>query len=335
MRADYVLRRLGIFVLIVWAAATINFFIPRISGQDPVGERLMKQASAGGYVHAGIEDMVKTYNQKFGLDRPLWQQYLTYLGDVARFDFNYSIANYPQRVIAIIANALPWSIGLLAVVTLFAFAIGSFLGALLAWPKTPRFFLNFLGPPLIMLSAIPYYLLGLILLFILAFQARLLPFAGAYEAGTIPALSWAFARNVLRHAILPAGSIILSAVGFWALGMRAMMISVQREDFMTLGEAKGLKNRTLFLHYAVRNALLPQITSLALSMGYVVSGAVLVEVVFAYPGIGLVLYQAIREVDYTLIQGVLFIIIVAIALSTLILDLILPLLDPRITYRGT
>ena len=138
---------------------------------------------------------------------------------------------------------------------------------------------------------------------------------------------------MLHHSTLPALSIILASIGFWALGMRAMMVTTQGEDYMTFAEAKGLKDRTLFCRYAIRNALLPQTTALALTLGHIVSGAVLVEVVFAYPGIGTVLYHAIREFDYFLIQGIIFLIIVSIALATLILDLIYPLLDPRITYR--
>ena len=156
---------------------------------------------------------------------------------------------------------------------------------------------------------------------------------GGYSIATIPDWSWSFVGDVLTHAILPAASIVLSAVGSWALGMRGMMVTVQGEDYMTLAEAKGLKDRNLFLHYAIRNAILPQTTSLALAIGYILSGAVLVEVVFSYPGIGWILYQAIRTFDYFLIQGVVMTIIVAIALATLVVDLGLPLLDPRIRDR--
>ncbi len=333
MRIDYVLKRFGIFLVIVWFAATLNFVLPRLSPINPVRERLIQQSVTGGYMQAGYQEMAREFEAKFGLDKPLWQQYLTYLSDLARLNFNYSISNYPKTVLSIMGDALPWTIALLSVTTLLAFALGSFLGALLAWPRAPRF-IYYLLPPLLTMSAIPYYILGLVLLYIFAFRTKWFPIFGGYTAGTIP--NWsnpAFWGDVLRHAFLPALSIILAAIGFWALGMRAMMITTEGEDYMLFAEAKGLKGSTLFLRYAVRNALLPQATSLALSLGHILSGAILVEVVFGYPGIGTTLYHAIRETDYFVIQGIVFGVIVSIGLATFILDLTYPLLDPRITYR--
>jgi peptide/nickel transport system permease protein len=332
VRPDYLVKRLGLFLLVIWVAATVNFFLPRLSGNDPVREKLIQQALTGGYVQAGMQQMVEEYQSKFGLDKPLWQQYIYYLGDMARFDFNYSISNYPKKVITIIGDAIPWTVGLLGTTIIIAVLIGSLLGALLAWPRAPKS-LHVLLPPLLTLSAIPYYLLGLVLLYVFAFQLKWFPIFGGYTAGTIPTPSLEYWLDVLRHATLPALSIVLASVGFWALGMRAMMVTTQGEDYMTFAEAKGLKDKTLFGRYAVRNALLPQATALVLTLGHILSGAVLVEVVFAYPGLGTVLYRAIREYDYFLIQGVTFLVIVSIALATLILDLIYPLLDPRITYR--
>jgi peptide/nickel transport system permease protein len=332
VRPDYIAKRLGLFLIVVWLAATVNFFLPRLSGNDPVREKLLQQALTGGYVQAGMQQMVEEYQAKFGLDKPLWQQYLSYLGDMARFDFNYSISNYPKTVITIIGDAIPWTVGLLGTTVVIAFVFGSFLGALLAWPRAPKF-LHVLLPPLLTLSAIPFYLLGLILLYFFAFQLKLFPIFGGYTAGTIPSASLEFWGDIIRHATLPALSIVLASIGFWALGMRAMMVTTQGEDYMTFAEAKGLKGRTLFGRYAIRNAVLPQATALVLTLGHILSGAVLVEIVFAYPGLGTVLYRAIREYDYFLIQGVTFLVIVSIALATLILDIIYPLLDPRITYR--
>ena len=334
MRADYVLRRFGIFLLIVWLAATLNFFLPRLSSQNPIRDKLVQQAVTGGYMQAGIQDMVKEYEEKFGLDKPLWQQYITYWSDLARLDFNYSIANYPKKVTTMIEQALPWTIGLLGVTTLLAFLIGTFLGALMGWPKAPKFINNILLPPLLTFSAIPYYVLGLLLLYIFAFQAKWLPIFGGYTAGVIP--NWsslAFWWDIAQHAFLPALSIILAAIGFWGLGMRAMMVTTQGEDYMIFAEAKGLKGSTLFLRYAVRNALLPQVTSLALQLGHILSGAVLVEVVFSFPGIGTTLFQAIRANDYFVTQGIILGVIASLGITTFILDLIYPILDPRITYR--
>jgi peptide/nickel transport system permease protein len=333
MRADYVLRRIGFFLLIVWLAATLNFFIPRLSGQNPVRERLLEQAVLGGYVQPGMNEMVAEYERRFGLDQPLSVQYVRYFADLARGDFNYSIANYPRTVVEMMRDALPWTIGLLGLTTMLSFVLGTLLGAVLGWPRSPPF-LRYVLPPLLMLHAIPYYLLGLVLMYFLAFQSKLLPATGGYTAGTIPDTgTFAFWGDILSHAFLPALSIILAAVGGWALVMRAMVVTVQGEDFITFADAKGLKGSTIFLRYAIRNTLLPQVTALGLALGHIVSGAVLVEVVFGYPGIGTVLFAAIRQADWFLIQGLVFTLIVSIGLATLILDLTYPLLDPRISYR--
>lgn len=332
MRIDYVLKRIGVFFVLVWVAASLNFIGPRLTGKDPIKTRLLKQAVVGGYVQQGMDEMAKEYERKFGLDKPLWEQYATYLGDMSRLDFGPSIANYPRSVNEIMADALPWTITLLLTTTLLAFALGSLLGALLAWPRSPRA-LQYLLPPLLTLSAIPYYLLGLVLLYALAFRIPIFPSFGGYTPGNLPSLSTGFLLDATEHAILPALSIILAAIGFWALGMRAMMVNVQGEDSMIFAEAKGLKDRTLFMRYAVRTALLPQVTALALALGEILSGAVLVEVVFGYPGIGSVLYNAIKDFDYYLIQGIVFTIVVSIGLATLVVDLVYPLLDPRIRYH--
>jgi len=334
MQVAYIARRFGVFLLIIWLAATLNFFLPKLSGQDPVRTKLLESAQLGGYVQAGLDDMVKEYNQRFGLDRPLWRQYLSYLHDTARLDFNYSIANYPRTVRAMIAEALPWTIGLLGITTLLSFGIGTLLGALLAWPGAPRW-MRYLMPPLWALHAIPYFLLGLVLMYLLAFQVPLLPIFGGYSAGATPSWSIGFALDILVHSLLPAFSIVLVAMGGWALGMRGMMVTTMGEDYVTFAEAKGLKSPTIFLRYCLRNAILPQTTALALALGQILSGAVLVEVIFGYPGIGALLFQAIQENDYFLIQGIVFTVIVALGLATLILDIVYPWLDPRISYRRT
>jgi peptide/nickel transport system permease protein len=332
VRVDYLAKRFGVFLLIVWLAASLNFFLPRLSGQDPVRATLLQQAQLGGYVQAGLEAMVKEYETRFGLDKPLWQQYLTYLADVSRLNFNYSISNYPRTVNEIIVEAIPWTVGLLGITTLLSFTIGTFLGALLAWPRAPRW-MRYLMPPLWAFHAIPFFLLGLILMYLLAFQFNVLPMLGGYTAGAFPGLTLRFAIDVLTHAILPALSIILVATGGWALAMRGMMVTTQGEDYVIFAEAKGLKSLTIFLRYCVRNAILPQTTALALALGQILSGAVLVEVIFNYPGVGTLLFRAIRENDHFLIQGIVFLVIVALGLTTLILDVLYPWLDPRITYR--
>jgi peptide/nickel transport system permease protein len=332
MTAGYVLQRLGAFVLIVWVAATVNFIVPRLSPVNPVRERLLQAVAAGGASSQSIDEVVKSYEAKFGLDQPLWKQYLVYIGDMARFDFGVSITRYPARVSAMILTAMPWTLVLVTVSTLLAFVVGTLFGALLAWPRAPKF-IHGLAPPLLTLSAIPYYLLGLMLIYFLAFRWHAFPLGGGYSIGNLPGWRLSFIQDAARHSVLPALSIVLASMGFWALSMRGMLVTVQGEDYVTLAEAKGLKPRRIFLRYALRNAILPQTTALALALGYVASGAVLVEVVFGYPGVGSLLFQSIRTFDYTVIYGVTFLVIVAIGLATLILDLLLPVLDPRITYR--
>jgi peptide/nickel transport system permease protein len=328
----YVAKRFGMFLLIVWAAGTINFFLPRLGGQNPARAAIMRQAALGGSVQTGLEEMVAAYDKKFGLDRPLWKQYLTYLGDMTHFDFNYSIANYPRTVLDMIGEALPWTFGLLLTTIILSWLIGGLLGAFMAWPRSPKF-LQFLMPPLLSLNAIPFFLLGLLMVYFFAFRLKWFPLSGGYTAGTFPRWNLAFAKNVFDHSILPAFSIILVSVGGWALGMRAMMVTTHGEDYVTYADAKGLKGRTIFLRYLIRPSLLPQTTALALALGQLISGALLVEVIFTYPGIGTVLFNAIRGSDYYLIQGIVFILIVSIGVATFVLDLIYPLLDPRITYQ--
>jgi peptide/nickel transport system permease protein len=332
MRADYILKRFGTFVLIVWLAGSVNFLLPRINNQDPIREKLIQQSLIGGYIQSGMQEMADEYGRKFGLDQPLWKQYLTYFGDVLRLDFNYSISNYPKTVTELILEALPWTIGLLSVTTILSWVLGTLLGAFLGWPRSPKW-LHWLMPPILALHSLPFFLLGLILMYCVAFYTQLLPMYGGYTPGTFPSWSLSFAWDIISHSILPACSIILVSIGGWALGMRAMMVTTQGEDYTNFAEAKGLLGRTIFLRYAVRNALLPQITALALVLGHIVSGATLVEVIYAYPGVGTDLFHAIRESDFFLIQGVVFMVIVTLGLATFILDLCYPLLDPRITYR--
>src|ERR1700730_14809088 len=331
MRVEYLVKRLRLFVLVLVLGSTGTFTLPRLGGQDPIRAQLGAQAAMGGASQVGMKEMIAEYDARFGLDKPLFEQYLTYLNDTAHLNFNVSMASYPTKVIDIIWRSLPWTITLLSVTTLLSWTIGTVVGALLTQPNAPRF-LRYLLAPILTLSAIPFFLLGLLLIYLLGFQLKWFPLAGGYDQGLLPALDPKMIINMVYHSILPALSIILASIGFWTLGMRGVMISTQGEDYLLFAEAKGLRGRTVFLRYAIRNALLPQLTALALALGNIVSGAVLVEVIFQYPGVGSLLYQSIRASDYYMIQGVVFMIIVAIGVATLILDLVYPLLDPRISY---
>lgn len=332
MYLNYIIRRLGMFVLVIFLAATINFILPRLLPGDPIEYQLNTMVATSGGMVGDITAMADAYRAKFGLDQPTWKQYLNYWWDVLHLEFGYSLANYPETVAHAMKSALPWTLGLVGTSTLISFVIGSLLGGLLAWPAVPRILRGFI-PVLMIASAIPYFLLGIILIFFLAILLKIFPAGGGYQFGTILRFDLVTIKGILHHAALPAISIIVAGIGTWALGMRGMMISILGEDYITLAEAKGLKEKRIFLWYGLRSGLLPQLTTLALVLGHVVAGTILVEVIFSYPGIGYKLYQAVQTKDYFMMQGIILLLIFAIAFALLIMDLIYPLIDPRITYQ--
>jgi len=329
----YVLRRLANFLLVIFLAVTVNFLIPRLMPGDPIEQKLSGLMATSGGQGGDITAIVAAYREKFGLDQPLWRQYLNYWNDLFHFELGYSLVNYPETVAQSVSSALPWSVGLVGTATLISFVIGSLLGGILAWPRFPRW-MRRLTPYLMIISAVPYFLIGFLLIYFLAVIWHVFPAGGGYEFGKPLAFSMESITNILYHAVLPATSIIVAGIGSWALGMRGMVVSLLGEDYIMLARAKGLSEWQIFSRYGLRNSLLPQATALALALGYVVSGAILVEVVFSYPGIGFKLYQAIQTKDFFVIQGIVLVLIFAVAINLLIMDLIYPLLDPRITYQG-
>jgi peptide/nickel transport system permease protein len=318
-------------IFVVWTAATLLFLLPRLSTINPIRERFMAIARSTGYTPKDLDNIIKNYQIKFGLDKPLGEQYVDYMGGVLRGDLGVSLMSYPKTVNQLIGEALPWTLGLISVTTVLTFLIGTAVGALAGWPKSPRWVKNMVTP-MIVVAAIPPQVLGLLLIYFLAFRLKLFPMAGAYDVGAVKALSLTFALDVIKHAFLPALTLILAYVGFWALSMRGMGVTVQGEDYVLFAEHKGLKERRIFYAYYVRNAILPQVTSLALAFGGIISAGILVENVFGFPGIGATLYSAITSNDYFVIYGVGFITIFMVAISMLLVDLIYPLLDPRIRY---
>lgn len=333
MSVGYVVRRLLIFLLVIWVGMTAIFFLPRaVPGKDPVMERMVMLAAGGSIRPEGIKAMVDAYRLQFGLDQPLMVQYLRYMWNMVRFDFNYSLAQYPITVLDIIKIAMPWTIALLSVSLIISFSLGTLAGGLLGWPKTPKVF-GYMLAPFLLMSSVPYYLIGLLLIYVFAFLLKWFPLGGGSQYGTLPSFSLQHILDLLYHSILPSASIVVAGIGGWALGMRGMIINTLGEDYIILAQARGLPSRRIFLWYAMRNALLPQTTSLALATGSVISGQLLVEAIFRYPGIGNVLFRAIAGFDYFTINGVVFFIILTIATATLIIDLLYPLLDPRIRYQ--
>jgi peptide/nickel transport system permease protein len=276
--------------------------------------------------------MLAAYRAKFGLDQPLPLQYIRYMGNMFRFDFGYSLALYPTTVMDIIKISLPWTIALLSVSLILSFTLGTLAGGLLGWPRTPKAF-GYMLSPFLLMSSVPYYLIGLLFIYVFAFRLKIFPIGGGSQVGQMPSVTLAYVLDLVYHSILPAASIVVAGIGGWALGMRGMIINTLGEDYIILAQARGLPSRRIFLWYAMRNALLPQTTSLALSAGSVVSGQLLVEAIFRYPGIGNSLFRAIAGFDYFTIYGIVFFIILTIATATLIIDLVYPLLDPRIRYQ--
>ena len=333
MKIGYLIRRLLFLFAVVWVAATLVFFIPRLSTRNPIRERFAEIARSTGFAPKDLEQIIAAYEVKFGLNKPLLEQYVEYMGGVLRGDLGPSLTRFPVTVLDLILTALPWTIGLLVVTTLIAFALGNLLGALASWPRSPAFIKGLMAP-LMMLQAIPAYLLGLLLIFFIAFRLRLLPMGGAYSQGVLPSFTLEFILDAARHQILPAISLILSSVGFWALGMRGMGITIQGEDYVTFAEHKGLNPFKIFTQYYMRNALLPQITGLALAFGNIIVSGVLVEQLYGLPGLGGVLGDAILKNDYFVIYGITLFVILAIAILMFLMDLIYPLLDPRIRYES-
>jgi len=327
----YLLKRFAMFLLTVWLGLTLMFIVPRLAPGDPVSAMVSRLTAQAGRVEHS-DEIIKAWRARFGLDAPIAIQYLRYLWNSCRFDLGYSMAYFPMTVREMVVRAMPWTVGLLVLATVISFVIGNALGALLGWRPTPRA-VKLVLPFAPCFTSIPPFMLGILLVYVFAFGLGLFPFAGAYARGVTPQWSWEFIGSVLHHGTLPALAIVLTTMGFWALGMRAMMVTNEGEDYMILAEAKGLRPSRIFWMYAVRNALLPQVTALALSIGSIAGGAVIIEYIFTYPGMGYLLYQGIVNNDYALIQGIVFILICGVSLAVLIIDLTYPLIDPRITYE--
>jgi peptide/nickel transport system permease protein len=326
----YLARRLLSFVVTIWATASAIFFLVHLAPGNPVQYIVTRLEQTSGGVANGAA-LIAHYKKVFGLDHSLGSQYWSYLVQLAHGNLGYSIEDFPEHVTSLIFHALPWTVGLLGVSIVLAWAIGTLLGGLLAWPSTPRAARPALSG-LMALQAVPQYLLALLLLFVFAYKTRLLPESGA-ESITGQYTGLAKVGDILDHALLPGLSIALVLIGFWMMSMRSMMVSVLGSDYLLLGEAKGLRPSTVFFRYGMRTAMLPQVTSLAIWLGWVMSGSFVVEIIFGYPGLGLLFNNAISGRDYPLIEGISLMMVIMVSVALLALDLVLPLLDPRIGYE--
>jgi peptide/nickel transport system permease protein len=271
--------------------------------------------------------------EAYGLsDAPLIEQYWTYLQHVLRGDFGLSISSFPSPVLEVVGTSLQWTLLLGLVSTIIGFGLGMLLGVIAAWQRG-GWADSVLPPLLLFVGSFPYFWLASLAVFFLGFQWKLFPMRHSYADGLSPSLSFEFLGSVGYHLVMPAATIILVSVGGWMLGMRNAMIGVLAEDFITLAEAKGLPQRRIMFSYAARNALLPNVTAFGMALGFVVSGALITEIVFAYPGLGFQLFVAVRNLDYPLMQGIFLMITLAVLAANLLVDVLYLRLDPRV--RGT
>ncbi|MFF8926897.1 ABC transporter permease [Streptomyces longwoodensis] len=319
----------GLFYLFTaWAAITVNFLLPRLMPGDPV------QALLDRYQGRLSTDAIDSLTVLFGLnsDESLWSQYLHYWDRLLHFDLGTSFTYFPTPVSEVIGNALPWTLGLVGVTTLLSFLIGTGIGVLAGWRRGS--WADALLPISSFVSSVPYFWVGLLAISLFAVKWPILPAAGGYDATYVPAFDAYFVPSVLSHAFLPAVTTIVTAMSGWILGMRNMMVTVAAEDYVTVAHAKGLSDRRVMVRYAARNAVLPSVSGFALSLGFLVGGTLLVEVVFSYPGTGYLLFQAVAAKDYPLMQGVFLIITLAVLAANLVADAVYTFLDPRTRREG-
>ncbi len=322
----FILRRLGFYAIAAWVALTANFFLPRAMPGNAVEAIMSKFPNLQPPAYHALEAML-------GVGHPgsLWSQYLAYLDDVVHLNFGISVSSYPAQVSTLLGETIPWTLTLVGTATVMAFLIGTGLGILAGWRHGG--WLDRLLPGLMFLQAIPYFFLALILLTLLALRLHVFPIGSGYAGGLIPGWHWDFIGSAIYHSLLPAFTIVITSVAGWMLQMRNVMITTIGEDYVLAAQAKGLPTRRVVLTYAARNALLPQLQGFGLALGFVVSGAIVMEIVFSYPGIGLLLFNAVTSDDYPLMQGVFLVITFAVLLANMIVDVVIVAADPRVRAR--
>ena len=326
----FVLRRSGFFLLTLWVALTLNFLLPRLMPGNP--------ALAAIANHKGVlsPQALKALEAQFGLNehQNLLTQYFRYLGNTATGNWGESLTTQPGNSVAhIVLDAIPWTLGLVGITTVLAFVLGTAIGIAGAWRRGGR--LDSLMPPVfVIMTVIPYFWLGLIVILIFGVKLHWLPYFFTYNITLTPGLNWAFISNVLEHAILPAFTLLILTIGTWILTMRNTMITTLAEDYVRMARAKGLPGHRIMLDYAARNAILPNLTGFAMSLGFVVGGAILIEEVFNYEGVGFLLLQAVNNDDYPLMQALFLLITAAVLLAILLSDIAIAILDPRTRAGG-
>lgn len=327
----FVLRRLGFFLLTLWAALTLNFFIPRFMPGSPL--QALRDRTHNKLSPAALEQMLTSFG--FKPHQNIVEQYVDYLKNMVTGRWGVSIgATLGQPVREIVAQALPWTLGLVGTATILAFLLGSLAGVVAGWKRGGKLD-SILPPVFVVTSALPYFWVGLVLILVFSVWTNgLLPSDFNYDSDLVPEFSLGFIENVVKHAILPAATVLITSIGGWILTMRNNMITTLGEDYVRMGRAKGLSGRRIMINYAARNAMLPNLSGFAMSLGFVISGSILVEYVFNYPGLGYQLYNAVQNTDYPLMQVLFMLFTVAVLVALLICDFAIAWLDPRARAKG-
>jgi peptide/nickel transport system permease protein len=316
-------RRLALYLVTAVVAITVNFFIPRLMPGNPV------EVAIGHMQSRVTPATIAALDLQYGLDTKasLWGQYLHYWSQLLHGNLGISFSSYPATVTSVIRGALPWTIGLVGLATIISFAAGTLLGIAAAWRRGS--WLDNLLPAMTFFQAAPYFFVAILAVALFATKLGWFPQNSGYDTTTLnPGWDWAYISNVLDHAALPALTIVVASIAGWVIGMRNMMLTTMDEDYVLIAQAKGLPRHRV-ISYAARNAILPSVSGFSLAIGFVVSGALLTEIVFSYPGIGYILLQAIGSEDYPLLQGIFLIITFAVLAANLIADFVYSFLDPR------
>ena len=323
----YLLRKLAWTLGALLVALLLNFFLPRIIPGNPVDAIVASMTRGGGASGEQLQQVYSTYMAEFGMDKPLWQQFFIWLGQILHGNLGTSFAQYPASVNSLVGQALPWSIAIQLPAIVVGWIVGNALGALAAFRGGWFDRGAFVGS--LFLSAMPYYCLAIILLYVVGVKLEILPPGGAYSAGLSPEFSFAFFNDAISYWWLPFWSLVLVFVGGQAVGMRSMAIYELGADYVNYGRGLGMRDGTL-TRYIFRNAMLPQVTGLALSIGGMVGGALITELVFSYPGLGSLLFAAIGTNDYPVIQSITLIITIAVLAANFLVEVAYGVIDPRI-----
>ena len=329
----YLIPRLIQYVLVTCLGITVVFFIPRLLPTDPV-DRMIGEAMAYGAVMdpAAAEELVSILREMYGLEEGLLEQYVSFWRRLFTGDFGPSLTMFPTPVIKLMGRALPWTVGLLLTTTVLSWIIGNIFGGLTGYFRRSRT-LKIIDGMAMFIRPIPYYIFALTLIILFAYLLPVFPLGGGYTIGTSVAFTWRSVTDIIRHAFLPAMSLILLGMAWQHQIMRLLVQSVKDEDYVRYAKIGSVKEQLIFSRYVMRNAILPQITGLALSLGMIFGGALIVEIVFTYPGLGTLFYKAVIASDYNLIMGITTTSIVAITTAILFIDLLYPLIDPRIRFK--